>query len=389
MLRNIQRTILLLIKICFLLKLTQTKTFSSMYSKLYWKSSFESNSSFIDRLLPGQKEIIYTKPTQAQLKSSDTLLISTTVNFRHGERTSSKSGSLKAFYKLNCGKYQVLTPQGAMSLAELGQRLFQRYYSLISSHSLFISSAKNRCLQSLLNFLQGFRDLGIKNITIDQLKDKKHNINFFKERNITLLHECNGSKIEYFEVSKKMEIKAEESAENDDVTQTSLKPESRPVFEVDEPQIEKFKRQIRLKSEIARCPWSISLQQRRDKDEDLKKIKRAKQRKIQEAKERKKFYTKVLDSILAQINFSKFMVLWESGISLFSKSKSLSREESLLSEMCHNYTTTLSKNMLGFITGEVKDIKFCFYNPTSRGKSTNENQDPALIQKGIFVADKG
>ena len=76
-------------------------------------------------------------------------------------------------------------------------------------------------------------------------------------------------------------------------------------------------------------------------------------------------------------------------MSLFSMKKPLSIDESLLSEMCQNYAVTLNQNMLGFITGDVKDIKFCFFNPAARGVSSKTDLYPALPQKGIFVADKG
>ena len=361
---------------------------SSMYSKLYSKSASKQDPQILQTLLPNTKSQPLMSPNIAPKNNPNTLLISTTINFRHGERTSSKSGSLSAFHILNCTKYQVLTPQGAMTLAVLGQRLFQRYKGLISSHSLFISSAKNRCLQSLLNFLQGFRDLDLEHLSMEQLMSQRSNPQFFKSMDISLLHECNANQRHYFEVSKKIENYADESGENDDLETLQSKVVQNPVFEQEEPALSVFKKQVLHPSQKLQCPWTSSMQQRRDLDEDVR-MSKMKQVMIRSEKKKKNFYQKVLESILAQISFSKFIVLWQTGMSLFSMKKPLSIDESLLSEMCQNYAVTLNQNMLGFITGDVKDIKFCFFNPAARGVSSKTDLYPALPQKGIFVADKG
>lgn len=366
-----------------------------MFEKLYLKCPKGDIHDHLKFIFQDQLEIS-DPPLLSDFENASFLLVSAIITFRHGERTPGKGSNLASFAKINCQKFQVLTPMGAKRLAILGQILFRRYKDLLGPNSLFITSAKNRCLQSLLNFLQGFRDMKLDSMTRQELLASVERDSFFEENNFKLLHDCDQFGKQFLEVagknygrvSEKRQQNAPDSSEdNDDLgwegERDRTKVEKAAVwYESYEDPLKKFTREIFDKYRGPRT--SAFKQKRRKKIEEGKKQKAKKKAK----KEEKPFYLRILESIIEQISFSKFNVFLKVGKSFFSDEKSLSLQESSYSQLCTNYAMTLSKDMWRFHKGEQKDIKFCFYN--QHGSSAKNNpENPFLFQKGIFVAEKG
>jgi hypothetical protein len=369
---------------------------STIFEKLYLKCPISDISNDL-KVIFEEKLEISTKPQLSDFKIDSFLLVSVIITFRHGERTSGKGANLKAFKNIKCPKFQVLTPIGAKRLTILGQILFRRYKDLLDSNSLFITSAKNRCLQSLLNFLQGFRNMDLSHMTRDQLMRLIESDKFFEENNFKLLHDCNGPDQEFLEVAgnnygktqeKRMENAPDSSEDQDDLGEKkdseldNDEGNSSLIFESFEDPLKKFKREI-FKNELMKKMTLI-------KTSNSSKIKKkSKDEETEEPKqEEKPFYLKILQSIIDQILYSKFNVFLTVGKSFFSGSKSLSNQESNYSKLCQNYAMTLNKDMWNFYNGDQQDIKFCFYNNKNLNEKMSQD-DSFFLQKGIFVAEKG
>lgn len=369
---------------------------NSIFEKLYLKCPRDNIRHHLEYIFQDQFELS-DPPPLSEFENRSYLLVSAIITFRHGERSPGKGSNLRSFAKINCQKFQVLTPIGAKRLAILGQILFRRYKNLLDSNSLFITSAKNRCLQSLLNFLQGFRDMRLDRMTRQQLVDAVETDSFFRDNNFKLLHDCNESGKQFLEVAgknygrvsdKRQQHAPDASEDQDDLggedaaKQAKAEKPTTIWFESFEDPLKKFTREI---FEKRRNP-KISLFRPKRK----KSIRRDKEEKSKEGAklEEKPFYMRILDSIIEQIFFSKFNVFLKAGKSFFSDDKSLSLQESSYSQLCTNYAMTLNKDMWRFHKGEQKDIKFCFYNHHESNAKADQS-DSFFFQKGIFVAEKG
>ena len=380
------------ILLVFFLLLIDLSFTSSIYEKIYFKSpnnNVYANFPFIfeDALESTQP------PTNSSLEEDSSLLVSSILTFRHGDRTTGKGACLKPFSQISCTKFQVLTPFGAKRLAILGQILFRKYDRLLDSNSLFITSAKNRCLQSLLNFLKGFRNMNLSHLSEEQLLLSVESDSFFKEHNFQLIHDCHGSDRQFLEVSgknygveKKEKDAPDMSEDQDDPGEVleSFGPERAPpvIYESFEDPLKKFSREILRKHDIPK----LCLKTSRKKPPISKEVVEDKSKKTKKVE--RPFYLRILESIVDQILYSKFNVFLKVGKSFFSENKNLSDQESSYSRLCENYAITLNRNMWKFYEGEHPDIKFCFYNQKGFGAEMKK-EDIFLFQQGIFIAERG
>jgi hypothetical protein len=388
--------------------ITQTLNTTSMFEKLHQKCPKHSPLPHLKQILSNQLNISASPPL-SNFTSPSTLLISAIVTFRHGDRTTGRGADLKHFNQINCSKYQVLTPMGAKRLVILGQLLFRRYRLLVNSSSLFITSAKNRCLQSLLNFLQGFRELGVSSWSKGELLKEVEGRRFFEERDFTLLHDCKGPDAQFPEVAgngygvnagqKKSQKPPDSSEDQDDDGEGNANVEVEKdveivlIYSVQPDALRNFKHQVN-----GTCPVEVNPVEKRSIKKITRKTNSKNQKRISSKNPNKKpeseqksapsSYLQILQSILDQIFFSRFKVFLSGSKSFFSGNRSLGREESSYSRLCQNYAMTLKKDMWRFHKGEQQDIKFCFYN-TKQSNDKHQPQGPFFFQQGIFVAEKG
>lgn len=372
----------------FILSFTHS---ASIFERVYHKSPASPVTSTLHSILHDRHQIS-ALPSLSSFSETSTFLLSAFVTFRHGDRTTGKGAELFHFREINSSKFQVLTPIGARRLGVLGQILYRRYKLLVDSKSLFITSAKNRCLQSLLNFLQGFRDLGISEWTKAELVSRVDSEKFFVDNHFKLLHDCKGPDEQFLEiagtnygnVSRKRKEKAPDSSEDQDdlgeFEEQKLGTESSLILESFEDPLHKFLREIRrqnrAKSPPALCANIITKTQKKTEKQITKKPKE------------KSSYLNILQSMLSQIIYSKFNVFLLVGKSFFSGSKGLTPEKSSYSRLCQNYAMTLKREMWRFHEGETRDIKFCFYN-NQHNSSKSSSEESFFFQQGIFVAEKG
>ena len=275
---------------------------TSLYEKLYLKCP-KININDNIKYIFGNNFKIDEDPLQVPFKSNSSLLLSAIITFRHGERTTGKGGILNNFLKINCSKYQSLTPLGAKRLTILGQILYRRYNYLLNSNSLFITSAKNRCLQSLLNFLQGFRNLNLHSMTRKDLENVVETDKFFEKHNFHLLHDCNNSGEQFLEVAgRKYAIEKEDkkdkpydlSEDNDYENEVLLieKKNSIPIilYEFYENPLKKFTRELFKKNNNSKN----NISKIKKLPEIEKKNQKTKEPKKEDIPKKKQFYLRIL-----------------------------------------------------------------------------------------------